>query len=57
MRRWIANYEKEMSFDDFKDKLGISNNPTNVSKNRTIEEIIEDVNNIIESEVIVNGDI
>lgn len=56
MKRWITNYEKEMSFDDFKDKLGISISKGKRS-NKTIEEIIEDVNNIIESEVIVNGDI
>jgi hypothetical protein len=44
MQRWIVNYEKEMSFDEFKSKLGIKSITT---APKDIESILEDAESII----------
>lgn len=44
MQRWIVNYEKEMSFDEFKSKLGIKSTTT---EQKDIESILEDAESII----------
>lgn len=45
MQRWIVNHEKSMSFEEFKNKLGIKANKSINSKNTS--EVLEDVHDII----------
>lgn len=43
MQRWMLHYEREMSFEDFKNDLMVGAN----SSNKTEEEILKDVKDII----------
>ena len=43
MKRWIIHYEKEMTFDEFKEKL----KKRQVKDNRSKEEILEEVEDIL----------
>ena len=43
IQRWITNYETEMSFDEFKDKIMSSN----ITDNKTDEEVLTEVKDII----------
>jgi len=45
MQRWMMHYEKEISFDEFKEKLMIYRN----NSNKTTDEILTDVKDIISS--------
>jgi len=49
-QRWVLHYQSEMTFQDFKDKLVSHNTDTN----KTEEEILEDVKNIINT---FNGEV
>lgn len=47
-RRWTTNYEKEMSFDEFKSKLNQTvRNKGRIDKTLTQEEIMDDVEGIL----------
>lgn len=50
-QRWILHYEKEMSFDDFKNKLmgNIKQNNNNTKTEKTAEQIIKESENILAS--------
>lgn len=45
MQRWIINYEKSMSFNEFKTNLGIKANKS--TSNKDTNAALEDVNDII----------
>lgn len=47
--RWITNYEREMSFNDFKSKLGIyDDNLSRKKSKKTKEEIIKETQQLYE---------
>lgn len=46
MQRWIMHYQAEMSFDEFKARLGVAKEAKN---NKTEEEILKEVKEIIDS--------
>lgn len=45
MQRWMLHYQNEISFGEFKNKLGA----VKVNNNKTEEEILGDVKNIIDN--------
>ena len=46
IQRWITNYERDMSFNDFKTKLGIKT--TEIVNVQNTKEVLNDVNDIIQ---------
>lgn len=42
LNRWIVNYEQEMSFTEFKQKLGIANSNSNMEEKK-VEDILLDL--------------
>lgn len=50
MTRWITNYEREMSFQDFKAKLGVNSDISTTRKDsRKREDIISDTEKLYQN--------
>lgn len=49
--RWVASYQDQFSFNEFKSKIGISNAPKQEMREETEEEILGKVRGILDGNI------
>jgi Icc-related predicted phosphoesterase len=49
--RWVASYQDQFSFEQFKGKIGVSSTPKQDIREKTEEEILEEVRGILNGNI------